>query len=228
VSLFNEWHNDERTIVLLLESAFEHVAALGRTSARDLNARIGSLWPHSNQTGMILWAINSCLFSNDMMRRVPADADDLQRTIFTGGSYRRGTSLILAYRELERLAAITTSPLHESVVRRVIGQLGDPETYRQETDRLVRQADLMASRQRRVRNALTHGNPVTRHVLSSVISLTEFRTRVALQAGLDSFSEGVALEDFLRDKEANRKVDDELRQAGKSMIEIWEEYGPEG
>jgi hypothetical protein len=210
--------------VLLFDSAFEHVVAFGQTTTDTLSKRISSLWPDAQQRNLMLWAIQSCLESRDLMRRRPDEAAVLEREIVTKSGHGRGTSLLVAYRQLDRLVALAASPLQATAVGRTIGQLGDPKAYAAEDDRLRRDAELMINRQRRVRNALTHGNPATRHVVASVVDFSRFRTVVALRAGLDSFAEGVPLETYLQEKAAERAKDDDLMLSGKSQIEIWEEW----
>jgi hypothetical protein len=206
----------------LLDSAFEHVVALGRTTTDALSRSISAMWPDTQRNRSLLWAINRSLRTSDLTRRMPKEAAALEREIITSSGHGRMTSFLVAYRELDRLVALAASPLQAAAVRRIIGQLGDRVVHAKETDRLRRGADLMISRQRRVRNALTHGNPVTRSVLASVVDFTRFRTTVALRAGLDSFAEGVTLENYLRAKDAERAEDDELMRSGKSQVEIWE------
>jgi hypothetical protein len=134
--------------------------------------------------------------------------------------------VLAAYHAIERLVALTASPLQATTVRRTLGQLGDLRTYREESGRLGRNADLVIDRQRRVRNAITHGNPVTRYALGTVLEFSHFRTGMALRAALDSFTEGVPLEDYLVAKEAERAEDALLMNSGLSQVEIWESREP--
>jgi hypothetical protein len=221
VSLYGEWRNDERTVLLLLDSAFEHVVALGQTRSKALSDRISRLWPEASRTDQIIWAIDSCLNAGNMLRRRPDESAALEREIRKTSKYGQTTQVLSAYQALDRLLVLTASPLQAAVVQRTLGQLGDPGLYAAETDRLKRNADLVVDRQRRVRNSITHGNPVTRYVLGTVVEFSRFRTGMALRAALDSFSEGFALEDYLLSKEEERDEDGKLMRAGMSQVDIW-------
>ncbi|WP_299956975.1 hypothetical protein [uncultured Modestobacter sp.] len=227
VALYDEWHNDDRTVLLLLDSAFEHVAALAGTEASLLSKKLSDLWPAARGRRLILWAIDSCLHRRQTGKSRPEDAVALERMIKAKTGHRRGTSLLVAYRSIDRLTALAGSRLQRAVVHRVVGQLGDARLHALESDRLSEDAQLAISRQRRVRNALTHGNPVTRFVLASVVDYSRFRTGVAVRAALDSYADGVAMNDYLRDKEQERATDTEEMRRGRSQIDIWEAEMPE-
>jgi hypothetical protein len=222
VSLYREWHNDERTVLLLLDSAFEHVVALGRTRSELLSDRISRLWAEASRTEQIIWAIDSCVSRGDILSRRPEEAASLEAEIVKTSTYGQETSLLAAYRAVDRLASLTGSPLHARFVRRTLKQLGDLALYAVESDRLNQNADLIIDRQRRVRNAITHGNPVTREVLRTVLEFSRFRTGMALRAALDSFTDGVPLEDYLLSKEAERAQDAAFMESGLSQVAIWE------
>ncbi|MCA0146656.1 hypothetical protein [Blastococcus sp. LR1] len=226
VSLYREWHNDERTVLLLLDAALEHMAALGDTSANQLVERIAELWPSSGRTRLILWAIDLCLHRRDGLSRPSDAAKDLKRRIVANRDGLTETSLLRAYYLLNDLIGVCSSPLQAAVVRRLIGQLGDLTVYEHEESRLQDEARLTRTRQRRVRNALTHGNPVTRPVLVSVLPFTRFRTVMAIRAGLDSINEGVTFLDYLDAKAAERMEDASLKAQGQSLISIWESREP--
>jgi hypothetical protein len=55
-------------------------------------------------------------------------------------------------------------------------------------DRFDLERPLLLDRLRRVRNALTHGNPVTDAVLQSVTDLSNYLAHAALQVALDSIA----------------------------------------
>lgn len=221
VSLYGEWHNDERTVLLLLDSAFEHLVALGRTRSEALSHRISGLWPESSRTHQIVWAIDSCLSGRNGLVRRPPEAAALEKRIRKTSTYGQATHVLTAYQAIDRLVALAGSPLHAAVVRQSLGQLGDPDLYAIQSNRLKRNRDLIVNRQRRVRNSITHGNPVTRYVLGTVVEFSHFRTGVALRAALDSFSEGVPLEDYLLAKEQERDENAQLMKEGLSQMDIW-------
>lgn len=225
VELYNEWHNDDRTIVLLLDAAFEHLVAFGQTTTKDLSTQIEDRWPWQTQTRLTLWIIDSCLHPRGGMSRPTEEAKSLESQIRTRTSIGSGTSLLVAYRLLDQLTALAESPLQAIAVKRIIGQLGDSYLHDSQIERIGRETTLLASRRRRVRNAIAHGNPVTRQVLDSVIEFSQFRTVVALQAALDSFAEGTPLKAYLTTKMAERGEDDELKRSGMSQVEIWESRG---
>jgi hypothetical protein len=226
VSLYREWHNDERTVLLLLDAALEHIAALGNTGSDQLVEKIAEQWPGSNRTRSILWAIDLCLHRRDGLSRASERENELKRQIVSTREGRTETSLLQAYYRLSDLAGLCSSPLQAAIVRRLICQLGDLTVYEIEESRLLEDAQLVGTRQRRVRNALTHGNPVTRPVLASVLPFTRFRTVIAIRAAFDSINEGIPLEDYLEAKAAERSEDASLKAQGQSLIAIWESREP--
>lgn len=219
ISLYGEWHNDERSIVLMLDSAFEHLAAFADTTAADLSKRISAVWPQADRDHLIVAMINVCLFSDYLSVRLPEDVEALKSEILTGAE---GHDLRVAHHVLDRLVAVARSPLQGAAVQRLVGQLGDTTLYAEETERLTQNTNLLTDRQRRVRNALTHGNPVIRPVLASIVEFSHFRTKVALRAALEAFTESADLKDYLQTKEAERAEDEAAMRSGKSQIAIWD------
>ena len=64
--------------------------------------------------------------------------------------------------------------------------------------RLDAGAELLANRLRRVRNALTHGNPATPTAIASVTGFAVYLADYALDRALDAFASGGSLEDRVR------------------------------
>jgi hypothetical protein len=222
VSLYGDWRNHDRTRVLLLDATFEHIVAFARTTTETLGALMQRQWPEAVRTGLIVWAIRTCLQGRDSISRRREENRELEREIFTRIGGKEATSLLVGYRRLDQLTALTRSPIHARTAQRLVGQLGDPLIYREESLRLSVDAELLTSRRVRVRNAVAHGNPVTHQVLDSVIAYSRFRAHAVLRAALTSFAAGTLLSEHLDAVDVERAADASRIDAGTSQITIWE------
>jgi len=206
---------DRKTVLVLEDAAFEHIASYGRMSGDDLERSILVTWPHARWSSQVNAAINVCLRSDEV------SSTALHRRIITHQPWETRTSFLEASRLTGELLALCRDPLKRRFAEKWLTSIRDAALCLDLHRQHERDRDFLRERLRRTRNALTHGNPVHPAVIDTVRDLSTYRVNAAFGLALEMFSTSGSLDAALhaRAEEHKRLVDHLTR--GVSMFDQW-------
>lgn len=211
---------DERSALVLLDTAFDHLASFARCSTDDLDDAVMRDWSHARWSTRVVQAVDTIVYGSDPRAR------DLLGKITTYKDPGQSTSLLAIGREADNLLALCSDPLHRDQVEPWIRSINDGSLCLDLHEQLQRHADLLALRINRVRNGLVHGNPVHERSLDSVQHISYFRVNAALQVALEAFGTGTTVTALLDRDEQIRSARMDALRSGQSMSEIWAAAAP--
>lgn len=206
---------DRKTVLVLEDAAFEHIASYGRMSGDDLEEAILATWPHACWSRQVSAAINVCLRSDEVASTA------LYRRIITHSPGRTLTSFLEAGHLTGELLALCRNPLNQRFAEKWLSSIRDGALGLDLHQRQNDERDLLRERLSRTRNALTHGNPVHPAVIDSVRDLSTYRVNAAIGVALEVFSNSGSFDAVLRARtEGHGRVIDHLT-SGVSMLDQW-------
>jgi hypothetical protein len=208
---------DRKTVLVLEDAAFEHIASYGRMRGDALEELILATWPHARWCSQVDAAISVCLRSDE------AASTALHRRIITHQRGKTRTSFLEASRLTDELLVLCRNPLKRRFAEKWLTSIRDPvlclDLHRRQND----ERDLLRERLSRTRNALTHGNPVHLAVIDSVRDLSTYRVNAAIEVALEGFSTSGSFDAALRVRpEEHGRVIDHLTR-GVSMLGLCSE-----
>jgi hypothetical protein len=207
---------DRKSVIVLEDAAFGHIASYGRMSDDDLENSILKSWPHTRWSRQVRAAINVCLRSDE------ATSATLYQQIITHQRGRTRTSLLEASRLSGELLALCRDPLKRRFVEKWLTSIRDAAQCLHLHRQLERDRDLLRHRLSRTRNALVHGNPVHPVVIGTVRDLSHYRVNSAFTLALEMFSaSGSFVEELHARADEYERLVGQLSQ-GVSMPGIWQ------
>jgi hypothetical protein len=205
---------DRKTVLVLEDAAFEHIASYARMSGDDLEVAILATWPHARWSSQVNAAINACLRSD-------VASTPLHRRIITHQPGRTQTSFLEAGRLADELLALCRNPLTRRFAEKWLTSIRDATLCLDLHRRHEHECYLLRERLSRTRNALTHGNPVHPAVIYTVRDLSTYRVNTALGVALEVFSASGSFASALRARtEDHQRLVDHLTR-GESMLDRW-------
>ena len=105
---------------------------------------------------------------------------------------------------------------------RLVSSIGEPIVAAQIVSKHYSDAQILNARHARVRNALMHGNPAGPRIVQTVREISRFKIGASLGFCLDSFTQGVALEEVIRSAKGKSEQDLRDLRSGISFIAMWE------
>jgi hypothetical protein len=206
---------DRKTVLVLEDAAFEHIASYGRMSGEDLEEAILATWPHAHWSSQVNAAINVCLRSDEVASTA------LYRRIITDQQGKTWTSFLQADRHTDELLALCRNPLKRRSAEKWLTSIRDAALCLDLLRRQEDERDLLRERLSCTRNALVHGNPVHPAVIDTVRDLSTYRVNAAIGAALEVFSASGSFDAALRARtEEHRRIVDQLAR-GVSMLDQW-------
>ena len=205
-----------RTAVAQRNHAFEHIAAWGRYSARELEHEVTQYWARSaweHEMGTIIE--RAIRLSWDQPR-----IQDLNSTLHPGG-YGQPLMFPIAHDHQKEIVALLPTAVERERLRWLMKGMRDPAHYLLIERSYQTEDTLGLDRLRRVRNALVHGNPVTPAVVKSVADIAVRRSNHALNLAVEAFNAGISLDQLLT---ADRNIFEGTHTSlefGASWLDLW-------
>lgn len=152
---------DLRSVIPLEDRVVQCIAAYAGLLPDDLFMATQTLWPHSRWFNSVDRAVRMCLLGSGPDW---ADVEALQRGYYavkTPGSWAEFVKSQEA--ELVRLCRVESD---RGWIQRMLRSVTVPTVYTAIISELVHEAEILAARRKRVRNAIVHSNPVSIQVCS--------------------------------------------------------------
>lgn len=205
-----------RTAVGQRNHAFEHIAAWGGYSARELEKETTPYWARSawehEMGGIIDHAIRD--------RWDQPGVQDLNSVLHPGG-YGKPLRFPLADAHQKELVDLLSTRIERERLRWLMKGIRNAAHYLA-IERSYEAEDAVAlDRLRRVRNALVHGNPVTPAVVRSVSSVSIRRSNHALNLAIEAFNKGIRLDQLLATDRAERNSLHSSLNSGITWLKLW-------
>lgn len=146
-----------------------------------------------------------------------ASLTDLVARIDSSGL--RIVSLEKLWEVRDRVRALPVSPAARVTLNCCLAAISSTAAEEAVRERSRRSVDLLRKRHRRVRNAITHGNPVSPAAIDSVRVFSERVTREALAVALHAFATGANIPHCLADRSADRNATRASIAGGISVVD---------
>lgn len=208
-----------RSAIILNDRVVEFVSAHARCTANELVNLLLCSWPEASWRADLVYAIRGALEDSRWSGR---DDDPAVRAAI---ETVEGTSFLLslhaAHDHREQLVDMCSTPLRKARLTFLLSTLSDAEAYQRARTRYDSDTELLRQRLRRIRNALTHGNPVEEGSLDSVEQMSRFAARGAVTEALDAFGSGAHL--LTRLQTHAQAVRDRARMLaeGSTILDLW-------
>lgn len=207
-----------RIAIALEDHAFEHIASFGGVKPTGLATAL--------QHREVDWQVEQHILAGllgplDHAERSQAAPEyrDLEFSIFHyDESGTRIVSIPKAIELQEELLAIDTRPWVRNEFLDAVAAVTEPEVELQLRLLKKREVEVIRSRHRRVRNAVSHGNPLPPSTLASVQGFSTRAARSALGLALHSFATKQTIGKLLTKEHAERREQEELLAAGCNYL----------
>lgn len=152
----------------------------------------------------------------EILKEVESIKRDITRTDSSGTQH-----LVLKniWKEQSRLRALPISLAVRNEFQYGLAVISSADLEMTSRDYVRQSITLIRMRHRRVRNAITHGNPLTSAAVNSVRAFSERMARTAIGFALDSFIAGETLAECLTTWEARQITDNRRLTSGESMLD---------
>lgn len=144
---------------------------------------------------------------------------ELECTVSRYENGRRLVNVQEVVRVRDRFEALEMAPLTRAAFEEALLAVTDPIAEDHLRDRVARDVNVLRARHRRVRNAVTHGNPVTSAALASVREYGDDVAHDALWMALGAFARQTAVTDAFNADAERRDQDRIARTGGASYVE---------
>ena len=150
----------------------------------------------------------------------PALADELSRELLTYEADGRTTlHIVKALARSDDLLTLPRTELAQQSLREHVEVLRSGEQAIERLAKLEKEEDSLSRRMRRVRNSLTHGNPVTVEAITSVDNYLMYMTEFALEEAITSPVDK-PLAEVLAEYQAQRANDRARLEAGEEPVTV--------
>lgn len=215
---------DPRSRVVLLDRVIEMVAAFaGHDDGKSLTAAISVHWAEARWRSEVRHAIGSAL--SVWRAKDPDRSTELSRLIRTSDGTGRYTlnfvEAAVHADELEELAGDS-----DRAVVRALRSLNDPTIELDLVEHFTEEAEVLRKRSRRVRNALTHANPISDRAIASANGFQSYIAGFALWEAVEAFTHDTRIDDALADAESRRRAALARLSGGTSWGAQWDESLP--
>lgn len=195
---------DVRSRIILDHRVTEMVASFGSLEADAFVGRLAPTWPAAALDTRMVNVIARALspgFGHD--EKTYKELTELAAVIRQArGSASFTLDLEAAAAHADRLLHLWDGTRLERELAEVFDILNKPEAYLRGLTNHEEEAGVMQRRLRRVRNALTHGNPVHDAAVASVEGFSRYLANAALQVGLDAYFAGSTITELLDSRRA--------------------------
>jgi hypothetical protein len=208
-----------RVATALEDHAIELVASLAATTPENLVAELAAQEVEDLAEQMILKAL---LDPIDQSRHASQElAESAQAVEALIAEYSEGTrlvSLVKAWDAREKIRSLPMSPSTRTTFEDGLSAISSTDTEQAILERCRQIIERLQARHRRVRNAVTHGNPVTPGALDSVRKFSRSTSRAAVGLALNSFVSGRPIATLLTESAGFR--DDAVHRMASGMSRV--------
>src|SRR5690625_916093 len=213
----NPSETDIANIVLLGARAVEHVAAQASMNPNKLFSELGAQWPHTRWLSDVARAVNLCVGIHGFHT---VDPDEELRRKLLGEWHdedqRKYWAQFIATNR-EHLLALCRVESDRAWLQKILESVSDHSIYMTLIERYRKEREVLEGRRRRVRNALTHGNPTSPTIVRSVREYSSFLSRTAVAIALESFIKNTDLS-----ADITRQPDDfSAMLSGQDAVSYW-------
>ncbi len=203
---------ENRAVIPLEDRVVQHIAAYATMPPEDFFDKLIAWWPAARWEGDVYRATTMSLMSLGENR---ARCDQLKRLLYSSGP--ASPWLVLVADHAQEITDLCMVESHKAWVGRVLASVNDAQTYADLCNEYAQEAQIIAERRTRARNALVHGNPIGTRVVESVTEFSRFLSQTAIRAGLESFMTGQSTRTIL---DASNDKNNFLAQ-GMSVADYW-------
>lgn len=203
-----------RVATALEDHALESIASYASMSTDDLADALEARQAEEAFVQSLLRDLMAPL--DDIWRNVDRDERrDLERTVSHYEHGRRVVSIATIARNRERFEALQMSPVARADFAAAIRAVTDTQAELALRARTSAAVALLRSRYRRIRNAVTHGSPLTPAALSSTRAFAADTAHEAFEVALGAFAHDTTVREILQ-RGADRRSDEAHRAAAGS------------
>lgn len=210
--------------MLLLGRVLEAVAAYCGLETGELESTVAAAWPRAAWSALVQDAFRHALDQGRYWTDERDEASALMDRVFTDrrptGQYLAQLKVAAEHRD-ELVRWLATCEHRREAVR--IDALVDAGVLLDLFAGYEAEAEVLGRRRRRVRNAITHGNPVSEVALRSVLPFARWMAEVALRRGVDVYTSGRPYRSITSTKDADVAKEEARLRAGESLLDIWRE-----
>ncbi|WP_406245421.1 hypothetical protein ACI7YT_10180 [Microbacterium sp. M] len=207
-----------RIAIALEDHALEHIASFGEVKPTALASAVQQREVDWQFEQHILAGLLGPLNHAERSRAAPVYRD-LEFSIFHHDeSGTRIVSIPKAIELRDELLAIETPPWVRNEFLDAVDAVTKPKSELQLRLLKKREVEVIRSRHRRVRNAVSHGNPLPPSTIASVQGYSSRTARSALGLALHSFATKQTIADLLTEEQAGRSEQERLLAAGCNYV----------
>lgn len=220
VSFYNARPTSPRIATALEDHAIELVASLAVTTPENLVSQLEAQEVEHQAEQMILKALLEPIDqSHHESKEIAETAEAIESSIVEYSEGTRLVSLSKAWDAKEKIRALPMSLSMRTTFEDGLRAISSVDAERAVLDRARLVIETVRARHRRVRNAVTHGNPVTSAALDSVRNFSRSMSRSALDLALNSFASSRPIETLLAENARYREEATEKMASGMSRVE---------
>jgi len=220
VSIYNERPITPRLATALEDHAIELVASLASTTPETLVAELEEQEVEDEAEQLILTALLAPIDRNRGANRDLAQSSEaLEADVAEYSEGTRFVSLRKTWEARERLRSLPISPATRVTFEAALDAISSVAAEKELLARARAKVAIVRARHRRVRNAVTHGNPVTPAALEGVRSFSRRTSRAALSLALRSFGSRKPIATLLIENAGYRAAAAEQMKNGMSRLQ---------
>lgn len=217
VTLSNARPVTPRVAVALEDHAVELIASLAQMTPEDL---VSALQDDEVDHQWDLMVLNGLLAPLAEHRRTSPATEDLAGLGYWLAPFDPSGSRVVhldrVWESRSRLREVEVSPAVGATLERSLAAISSPAEEEVLLERAQRLVQTLRNRHRRVRNAVTHGNPVTSAAISSVRDFSDRLAHRAVNLALHSFATGETVSEVIAASDADRQADRAAMSSGTS------------
>lgn len=207
-----------RVATALEDHALEAIASYAHLSTDDLADALEARHADEEFDQYLLRAFMAPL--DDVWRNPDRnDRRDLEQLVSRFEHGRRIVSIPEVVRQRARFDALRMSFAARADFAEALQAVTDPEAEIQLRARVSADVALMRERYRRIRNAVTHGNPATDAALASIRTFAADTAHDAFEVALGAYANGIDVRTILQRGAARRAGEAASAAAGQSYVE---------
>lgn len=182
-TLRNVSGSEFRSQIPLEDRVVQHIAAEAKMPPDKLTSELVACWPAVHWKSEVRRAVGLALASTpENFKRCRELEDRLNATSATS------PWLVFVAENQQEISDLCVVESHKSWVKRIFDSINDHDVYRDFIGEYSKEAEVLAQRRKRARNALVHGNPISYEALTSVAQFSSFISRYAMEMGLECFA----------------------------------------
>ncbi len=176
---------ENRALIPLEDRVVQHIAAYAMMAPEDFFEELIAWWPAARWEADVHRATTMSLMS---IGENQARCDQLKRKLYSSGPTSPWLVFVADHaKEISNLCKVESD---KAWVTRVLASVDDTQAYAELHNEYTQEAQIIAERRKRARNAIVHGNPIEVQAVDSVTEFSRFLSQTAIRVGLESFMTG--------------------------------------